>query len=291
MTGPAVSVIVPVWRDWDKVPALLSALAGQTLPAHEVILVDNEPALGPPVLPPPAGLPLRIVPCAAPGSYAARNAGIAAARGALLAFTDADCRPRPGWLAALGRAHAATPDHILAGQILMRTGPAPGWWEVFDAVRGMPQAAFVRRGYAATANLALSAPLMAKLGGFDPARLSGGDAAFCRRAGRLGTPLRLVPEAEVDHPARPDRATVEAKARRIKGGQVAAGPPLRRLAWTLRSLMPPLREIAGYLAAPQTPAAPATWRLIACAIRFRLWGVELAEVWRLLVLRRPPERR
>jgi hypothetical protein len=82
-----------------------------------------------------------------------------------------------------------------------------------------------------------------------------------------------------------------AKARRIKGGQLAAGPPLRRLAWTLRSLMPPLREMAGYLFSPEAPPPPWRWRLIACAVRLRLWGVELAEGWRLLVLRRPPERR
>lgn len=291
MNPPAISVIVPVYRGWDRVPGLLAALAALDGPGFEVILIDNEPEAGHPALPDHPGLDLRVVPCGTPGSYAARNAGIAAARGELLAFTDADCRPAQGWLAALAAAHAAAPGLILAGPIRLEPGPDPDAWEIFDTVRGMPQAVFVRHGYAATANLAVGAAVMAGLGGFDAARLSGGDAEFCRRAGHAGTGLRLVPGAVVCHPARSGRAAVITKARRIKGGQVATGPRLRRMAWTLRSLAPPLREMAGYLAGAEARRWPWRWRLAACGVRLRLWGVELAEVARLIILRRPPERR
>lgn len=297
---PDITVIVPVYRDWDRVPALLAALAAQQADGSgtggfEVLLVDNDPEAGIPLMLPDHRLDLRVISCATPGSYAARNVGIAAARGRLLAFTDADCRPDPGWLAALARAHAATPEAILAGPIRMETGPTPGPWEIFDAVRGMPQALFVRHGYGATANLAVGADQMRRLGVFDPARLSGGDAEFCRRAGRRGVGIRLVPEAMVRHPARATRAEVVTKARRIKGGQLAAGPPLRRVLWTLRSLAPPLREMVGYLAGRAEGHGaqrwPWRWRLVACRIRLLLWGGELAELARLVILRRPPERR
>ncbi len=78
----------------------MAALAGQSLgaDAFEIVIVDNDA----PAPTPPLALPgnARVVPCPAPGSYAARNAGAAAARGSWLVFSDADCRPAPGWLAA-----------------------------------------------------------------------------------------------------------------------------------------------------------------------------------------------
>jgi len=105
-------------------------------------------------------------------------------------------------------------------------------------------------------------------------------------AGALGHPLRLVPEAGAAHPARADWAALASKARRIKGGQIAAGPLSRRIAWGLRTLSPPVRDAAAYLAS----AHPLRRRLIAVAVRLRLWGVELAETARLLA-GGAPERR
>lgn len=288
MSGdPGLSVIVPVYRQWAELPALLAALAALQPPGCgvEILVVDNDPDPGPrrPALPPGA----RYLACAAPGSYAARNAGAAQARGAWLAFTDADCRPRPGWLAALWQAaQAGPPGRLLAGPVEIVLPPAPNDWEIFDAVRGIPQALFIAHGYAANANLAVEAAVFRALGGFDAARLSGGDAEFCRRAGRAGHPLVLVEGAVVDHPARGSFAALATKARRIKGGQVAAGPLPRRLLWVLRSLAPPLRECWHYLHSPH----PWCHRRVAMRVRGRLWLVELAELARLLARRQPPER-
>ena len=93
-----------------------------------------------------------------------------------------------------------------------------------------------------------------------PAGAPGGDADFCRRAGRAGHPLRLVAGAVVAHPARADWAELAAKARRVKGGQVAAGPLPRRAAWVLRSLCPPLTDSRLILAAPfPRPTACSPW--------------------------------
>jgi hypothetical protein len=284
--APGVSVVVPVHRQWERVPDLLAALAAQApCPGgFEVILANNEA----PAPPPPLALPAnaRVVDAPAPGAYAARNAGAAAARGALLAFTDADCRPDPGWLAALAAAAAAHPGCLVAGPVRVTPPPAPNRFAVYDMVRGIPQAAYVARGYAATANLAVPAAVFRALGGFDAAAFSGGDARFCRRAGTAGHPVRLAPAAGVAHACRADWPALATKARRIKGGQVAAGPLPRRVAWTLRSLAPPVRESLAFLRAPHPPRH----RLTAVAVRFRLWGVELAETARLLA-GGAPERR
>jgi glycosyltransferase involved in cell wall biosynthesis len=283
---PAFSVIVPVHRDWDRIPGLLATLAAQRPPAprFEILIVNNDA----PAAPPPLDLPAnaRILPCATPGSYAARNAGAAAARGDWLVFTDADCRPEPDWLAALARAASETPGTLLAGPVRMTATARPGAWETYDLLRGIPQARYVSRGYAATANLAAPAGMFRILGGFDPGRRSGGDAEFCRRAGRAGHRLRLVPDAVVAHPARASWAELALKARRMKGGQIAAGPLPRRVAWILATLAPPVRDIRLLLAAPH----PWRSRIVAATIRLRLWTVELAEIVRLLA-GGAPERR
>ena len=292
---PLFSVIVPVYRQWPLVPALLDALSAQTLAPDrfEILLVDNDVSGGLPEdrpLPAPTGN-ARLLPGPDPGSYAARNAGARSARGGWLVFTDADCRPDPGWLAALAEAAAKEAPtggpRLLAGPVRMIAPENPNAFAIYDLVRGIPQAAYVARGYAATANLAVPAAVFRGLGGFDAARFSGGDAEFCRRAGAAGHGIALVPGAEVAHPCRQSWAEIARKARRTKGGQVAAGPLPRRAAWVLRTLCPPLRDSRAYLAAADWPPR---WRWTAVALRWRIWGVELAETARLLVASGRPER-
>lgn len=291
LNGPRFSVIVPVYRHWALVPELLAALEAQTIgaAAFEILIVDNDPVGG---LPGPASeiaLPgnARLLAERAPGADAARNAAAARARGRSFVFTDADCRPPPHWLAAFAAAEDAAGDGmaeegeaLLAGPIRMTWGTPPSSCELFEALRGIPQERYARNGYAATANLAVPAAVFRRLGGFDAGRFSGGDADFCRRA---GLPVRLVPEAVTRHPCRADWADLSRKIRRVKGGQIAAGSRRRRLAWTLRTLTPPVRALARFARAE----APLAYRARAIGVLFALWGVELAETARLLAGGRP----
>lgn len=273
----AVSIVIPVYRQWDFLPELLERLNRHDLAAHdaEVLVVDDEPGVPrDPCLPDRAAL----VPGPGRGSYAARNAGVAAARGRLLVFTDADCRPAEGWLAAFVSAAHDDPATLLAGPVEVEGGADPNRWEIFDIVRGIPQARYVAHGYAATANLAVPADVFHALGGFDGARRSGGDAEFCRRARRRGYNLRLVPDAVTGHVARDSWTELAAKARRVKGGQIASGSPRRRAFWVLRTLTPPLREIGHYLGSRH----PMRFRIVASGVRLQLWMAELAEMVRLL---------
>lgn len=281
------SVIVPVYRDWEAVRLLLTALQDQARPDCEIILVDNDPAAqNSPADLPELAMPCRIVHCTQVGSYAARNAGAGLAHGDWFIFTDADCCPQPGWLDCLVNA-AEGQSGLLAGPVILVPASAPNDCEIFDTVRGMRQEVFVRHGYAITANLAVPRHIFERLAGFDATRLSGGDADFCRRAGRAGFGLSLLPQAIVHHPARDSWQALVTKARRIKGGQVATGPRLRRIIWSLRSLVPPLREMLAYVQSP----FPFGWRLIACRVRLALWLVELREMVNLLILRSTLERR
>jgi GT2 family glycosyltransferase len=276
---PRCSVLVPVYAQWDLVPALLARLAAQTLPqdAFEVILADN----GSPNFAPPAQMPAntRIVRCLEPGSYAARNEAAKAATGEWFAFTDADCLPEPGWLAGLAAAAGNEDRAILVGAVEVRPqGEPPNAYEIYDMLRSIPQERYVRRGYGATANLAVPAALFRATGGFDPARLSGGDAEFCGRATAQGARVRFGPAARVTHPARSTWEALATKSRRVLGGQISAGSLPRRAAFLLRALVSPLLPTWRFLGAPY----PLRMRLTAIGVQLRLWGVEITEAARLL---------
>jgi glycosyltransferase involved in cell wall biosynthesis len=98
---PAVSVIVPARDAEATLGATLDAIAAQTHPADEieVIVVDNGSEDGTAALAEAHGV--RVVRRErGEGPAAARNEGAAEATAPVLAFTDADCAPEPGWLEA-----------------------------------------------------------------------------------------------------------------------------------------------------------------------------------------------
>ena len=289
--APLVSIIVPVYRQWRLLPGLIAALQSQDLDrqAFEVIVVNNEPGAHAraQTLVADAGPRFRTLTCVQPGSYAARNAGVASSRGALLLFTDADCLPARDWARQMLDATRTRPGGLVAGRVDITLPANPNRWQVFDHIRGIPQDLFVAHGYGATANLAVPRAVFEALGGFDTTLLSGGDANFCRRAGRAGHRVHYAAQGLVFHPARSSLTALRVKARRVKGGQVASGPFWRRMLWTLRSLVPPLREMLHYA----KTAAPWSQRRTAMSVRLMLWRVELAEIARLLLLRTPRERR
>lgn len=280
------SVVVPLYGREAMSSAWLAAMARELRDLDaELLVVDNGPH--PWSDRPELAAPIRVVRCATPGAYAARNEGARHARGRWLVFTDADCLPQPGWLQALV-GDTAPVDGLRAGAVRVRPrGARPNLWERYDVVRGIPQAHYVRRGYAVTANLAMPPSLLHELGGFDEQRFSGSDAALSRQAVAAGFPLVYVPEAVVEHAARDTWQALVTKARRLKGGQLMAGPPPRRVVWWLRTFLPPVLEWRRYLARRDRPYRD---RVLACGVQTGLWGAEMLEALRLLAGSAPEQR-
>jgi glycosyltransferase involved in cell wall biosynthesis len=65
---------------------------------------------------------VRVVRCAEPGASRARNAGIDATTASVIAFTDDDCLPDPGWVEAIAAAFDGDPTlGFLTGQVTADT--------------------------------------------------------------------------------------------------------------------------------------------------------------------------
>lgn len=133
---PTISVVVPtiVARREDLL-LLLDGFGEVKYPEVEFILVDNRRLV--PEDDPLPGLiagrrNIKVIREERPGISAARNAGIAAAVGDIVAFTDDDVRVEPNWLLALGRRFVSDPElDAVTGLILpaeMET-PAQIWFE------------------------------------------------------------------------------------------------------------------------------------------------------------------
>ncbi|MFC6719872.1 mycofactocin biosynthesis glycosyltransferase MftF [Natrialbaceae archaeon GCM10025810] len=106
--APPVSVVVTVRNDRDHLLDCLDALEALEYPEYEVVVVDDGSTDGTLEAARAHRLAegwLRIVSVGSPaeplGIGASRNRGVDAARHDIVAFTDADCRPRPNWLSAL----------------------------------------------------------------------------------------------------------------------------------------------------------------------------------------------
>lgn len=198
---PFVSVIVPVYNDAVRVRGCLDRLTNQDYPKgrYEVIVVDNGSTdETPQVL--EAFRVTRLVETAARSSYVARNVGVRAAAGSVLAFTDSDCRPSRDWLTRGVDALAGA--DLAGGAVRFAFSARPSGAELFDSVSNMQVARNVaERGVAKTANLFVRAGVFEAVGGFPPVR-SGGDVAWTRRATDSGFRLVYAPDAVVEHPAR-----------------------------------------------------------------------------------------
>ena len=199
---PAVSVVVPVRNGEATMRTCIEALLAQDWPreALELVVVDNRSTDATRAV--VAEYPVRLLEeRRVQSSYAARNRGVAASHGDILAFTDADCVPDPGWVRALAAA-------IAQDGVGLAAGPIEAWRcerlvERYQAVRALRAERAARHPvlpFAQTANAACSRAAFEAVGGFDAACRFGGDLDFCwRLQRRTGMRLAYTSAAVVRH--------------------------------------------------------------------------------------------
>jgi glycosyltransferase involved in cell wall biosynthesis len=157
--APLVSVIVPARDAAATVRATLQGLEAQRIDEpYEVIVVDDGSRDGTASLAEGFAPLVRVVRTAGAGPGPARNAGAREARGSILAFTDADCVPTPGWLRA-GMDALGDADLVQG-----RVEPDPGaHLSPFDHTVWVVG----ESGLYETANLFVRGDLFERLGGFE----------------------------------------------------------------------------------------------------------------------------
>jgi len=220
--APRVSVIIPVFNDAAGLIQCLDGLERQSYPADriEVVVIDN--GSNPPIkVPSKDHFPLRLLHCAKPGSYAARNLGAESARGEILAFTDADCTPDPNWLSAgVARLIREGQRCFVGGEVeVLPPSPRTGTG-LYQYLTGFEQRKnILERRFSATANLLCWTHQFTVSGLFAEDLLSGGDLEWCVRAAEQGFTLVFEPLAIVATPPRTSLAAAIRQARRVVGGR------------------------------------------------------------------------
>ncbi len=169
-----ISVIICAFSDerWEPLCAAVASIAAQTRPADQTVLViDHNPGL---LERSRARFPGATVVenGGRQGLSGARNSGIDAASGDVLAFLDDDAAAAPGWLAALAQGFA-DPRVLGAGGAVDPVWAAgrPAWfpaefdWVVGCAHNGMPEHRRAVRNVIG-ANMAFRADTLRALAGF-----------------------------------------------------------------------------------------------------------------------------
>jgi GT2 family glycosyltransferase len=253
MTAPAISIVIPHLNDAERLGRCLAALAGQDadMARAEIIVVDN-------------------------GS---REPPAATRAAPILAFTDSDCIPEPGWVAAILARFAAEPGTgIIGGEVRVFAAdpgrPTPA--EAYDLLYAFQQRTHIaRRRFSVTANLAVRSEVFAAVGPFGGLEVSE-DLDWGQRAAALGHRTHYAPEVVVRHPARADMAALQAQWARHTSHfyQARAATAAGRLKWALTipvMATSPLAEIPRILASPKLAGAPARWRAFRGLAALRLY--------------------
>lgn len=195
---PSISVVVPTRDRLESLARCLAALAPEvqalSRAEYEVIVSDDarSEAL--------ASVLAERFPwarwTAGPGAGPAanRNHGARQARGRWLVFTDDDCIPAPGWLAAYARAFAGG-KKAFEGRVVSDPGPRSAWDEAPVNPHG---------GCFWTCNVAVERAAFEACGGFDEnypyAAME--DVDLRTALERRGYAIAFLEDALVNHPAR-----------------------------------------------------------------------------------------
>ena len=214
-TLPGVSIIVPVCNAQTSIDKLLDSLLALDYPRElvEVIVVDNNSTDETKDI--VKRFPVKLLQeNATQSSYAARNKGIRSAKGAILAFIDADCIAGEQWLREGVSALQSKSADIAGGKVEFYYSERKTAAELWDSITFLQTESSIKnRSVAPTANLFVKAPVFDEIGLFPSYVRSGGDEQWTYKATTKGFSLAYAPKAVVKHPTRSLKGLLKKKFR------------------------------------------------------------------------------
>jgi glycosyltransferase involved in cell wall biosynthesis len=197
-----ISVVVPFRNAERHIERCLDALAGQEPfdGDFEVLLVDDRSTDASAELVARRGL--RLLRSHGRGPYAARNVGILASSGDVVAFTDADCEPASDWVGRIAEEFERAGTDIVVGPRLPADQRRLSLVSAYERTKD----AYVFGGrrtelyYASAQNMAVRRAALDRLGLFRERR-RGSDTLLVRRAiaSGAGASVRYSPRLVVRH--------------------------------------------------------------------------------------------
>lgn len=292
---PLISVVIATCADAERVLTSVRSVLACAYDAVDIVVVENRPRRSKTRNALREAFPheprVRIIDVPRPGLAHARNSGLQAARGEIVAFLDDDVEVDPGWAHAISRAFASTNADCVTGLIAPRSleseeqilfeqlavldkGDSPRLFRLGEATRDghlFPYAAGI---FGSGANIAVRTAVARKLGGFDVVlgagtRAGGGeDLDFFVRLILGGHAIYYEPAAVVAHEHPSDRAALRIRAFKyglglsaMLMGQFVRGPRVR-LARALPAGLSYARDPASRKNAGRDPRYPRELRAL-----------------------------
>ena len=196
-----VSVIVPVLNAEKKLPRVLEALSVQTYPkdSTEIIVVDNGSDDN--TLQIARQFDVNLLIEKKQGPYAARNHGVNASKGEIVALLDSGTVPTPQWIEEGMRCIATQHVDLVGGNIVFSMEPGATAGEVYDAITFANNRKLVEEGSAAGGNLFFKKVVWAKIGSF-PEHRTGMDIWWTQKATKNGFKIGFSEKAVVHYQPR-----------------------------------------------------------------------------------------